>query len=651
MAVGAYSSKDITVLRPMEAVRLRPAMYVGDVGRRGMHHLVWEVVDNSVDEAMQGHCDNITVTLKGDGRTVAVEDNGRGIPVDVLAGDKRSTLEVVMTELHAGGKFGGAGYDESGGLHGVGVSCVNALSERLEVTVWRADKSAGQVGQFVQVFERGTPSGPVRRTGDTKRTGTLVVFSPDKEIFKGVPEYDEEMISKRLRETAHLNPGLTVRFLSEISGRDDTYRSDAGVAELLTGLLRGFETVFPSAPVVFEGKHGGVTVRVAMQWVTADGEYSYCYANNINTCDGGTHLVGLKKAVTYCVNAAAKTQSLVKESLSGDDIRDGCAAVVSVRLRQPQFEGQTKGKLQSPEAESAVYQVVSERLSTWLEQNPSFLKQIVERATTAQRIREAQKREADAIKRKTFLGKSNRLPGKLKDCDSDKLDSTELFIVEGDSAGGSAKDGRDPNTQAILPLKGKIINAEKHNLASLLQNDEIKSLVAAIGGGIDIPGKETHSPAGRRYGKYILMTDADVDGSHISTLILTFLFRFMRGLVVDGHVYLANPPLYKVTPPKGAALYCWDDAELRSALAKGGSKCAVTRFKGLGEMNAEELAVTTMDRSTRRLTKVTVPDGAEAEDTIQKFMGKSVGERRAYLLQRSHEALVGIRERGIDAEG
>lgn len=633
-----YTRDSIVVLEPMEAVRLRPAMYVGDAGERGMHHLVWEVVDNSVDEAMQGHCTRISVELFEDGRTVAVEDDGRGIPVDKHPKDGRSTLEVVMTVLHAGGKFGKDDtYGETGGLHGVGVSCVNALSEATEVTVWRRDASAGDTGCFKQSFSCGKPQGKVVRVGGANKSGTRVVFTPDFSIFKGVKAFDPSIITRRLREVAHLNPGLTVHFKDGTTGKEHTFLSQGGVADLLSDFTAGTEGLYPAEPLVMEGAANGVSVKLAMQYRPDDNESIHCYANNIHTPEGGTHLSGFKRALTTVVNSLAKSKNLIKDSLQSDDIRDGLVLVLAVRLRQPQFEGQTKGRLGSPEAESGTNLVVSEKLSECFERNPQFFAKVVERALLTQKAREAAKREADVIKRKGLFGKQNRLPGKLKDCNTEDRSRSELFIVEGDSAAGAATDGRDPETQAILPLRGKIMNAEKQDLAFILQNEEVKALVTSAGTGIDIPGKEKCAVEARRYEKFIIMADADVDGGHIETLLLALFYRYMRPLVEGGHLYLAVPPLYRVVEGKSHK-YCWSDDELRIATAKSKSP-QVTRFKGLGEMNAEELAETTMNPATRKLIRVSVPDSADAEETLSMFMGKSVARRKSYLLEKSAQYL------------
>ncbi|MBS1722301.1 MAG: DNA gyrase subunit B [Armatimonadetes bacterium] len=635
-----YDTQSIVVMEPMEAVRLRPGMYVGDDGERGMNHLIWEVVDNAVDEAMQGHCTVIALELANDGLTVTVEDNGRGIPVDPHPSDGRSTLEVVMTVLHAGGKFGrDEAYTETGGLHGVGVSCVNALSEHFQVNVWRMDKSAGATGEFSQTFAAGKPLDKVKRVGQANKTGTKITFRPDSSIFKTVRAYDPATIVRRLREVAHLNPGLTVMFYDGVNDKDYTFVSEGGIADMLRDFVGTASDVYPETPLVIEGKSNGVTVKLGMQYREVDEESLHSYANNIHTPDGGTHLTGFKRALTVAVNSAAKQAGLVKDSLQSDDIRDGLVTVLTVKLRQPQFEGQTKGRLGSPEADSGVSSVVAEKLGEYFQRDPQFLKRIVDRALLAQKAREAAKQQSEIIKRKGAFSKTTRLPGKLKDCNVDDRSDSELFIVEGDSAAGSAIDGRDPQTQAVLPLRGKIMNAEKNALSEMLKNEEVRSLVTAIGSGVEIPGKESFRLKDRRYERIIVMTDADVDGGHIETLLLAFFYRYMRPLVVEGCLYLAVPPLYKVEDGKGNKQYCWDEQSLRKATDKSKS-ARVTRFKGLGEMNPAELAETTMNRDTRKLVRVSVPDIDEANAILTTFMGKSVTARKGYLLERSHQEVL-----------
>jgi DNA gyrase subunit B len=703
-----YDESSISILKGQEAVRTRPAMYIGDTGKKGLHHLVWEILDNSVDEAMGGFCTQINITVAEDGHTVTIEDDGRGIPVAPKQEDpkKRSTLEIVLTELHAGGKFGGSGYESSGGLHGVGASCVNFLSRNLTAKVWRDG------GAFELSFERGIATTPCNRISDSRKHGTSIVFVPDHNMFGQVniedvftnvlgeefeideeladavgvwkklliagpvdaevfvktfehltksitnketlrqifskwesqairnTRLDDEVLVRRLRETAFLNGGLKIVFENKRTGRKETFQYQGGISDYVEFLASGRSNPYPVKPIFFENKSGKIWVQAAIQYTEEDEETILTFANNINTADGGTHLAGFKTAITRVVNQFGRSTGALKEkdsNLSGDDIREGITAIVSIRLPQPQFEGQTKGKLGSPEVEGVVNRLVGEALTEYFEKNPAIVKMIVERAFIAQKAREAAKKQSELIKRKSLFGKSNRLPGKLKDCDSENRDETELFIVEGDSAAGPAKDGRDPRAQAILPIRGKIINAEKHDLVNLLKNTEIQALISAIGAGVTIRTDEGDSDftlENRRYNKVILMTDADVDGSHIATLLLTFLYRFMRPLVTEGHVYLAQPPLYKVDNNK-QKIYCWSLEERNDAIQQLGPRAKITRFKGLGEMNAEELAETTMDKSTRRLIRVNVPNTGDADQMLSVLMGRNIAARKAHIVKES----------------
>ena len=631
-----YDANSIKILRGLEAVRIRPAMYIGDTGKRGLHHLVWEVLDNSVDEAMGGHCTHITVTLDSDGETLSVEDNGRGIPVETHPEEGRSTLEVVLTVLHAGGKFGGSGYEASGGLHGVGVSCVNALSDYLGATIRRDG------GEHLAEFCRGDVTRHCERTADSRKRGTIITFHADPTIFTAGVNFDEDMLVRRFRETAFLNAGLTIKFISKKTGRKEEFCFVGGIADYVTYLTNVRTGQYPQKPFYFESKSGKTQVQVAFQYSAEDDESILTFANNINTVDGGTHLSGFKTALTRVVNTFARSSGAVKEkelNLAGDDIREGVTAVISVRLPQPQFEGQTKAKLGSVEVEGAVNSLFSEALTEYFEKNPAIVKQIVERAMIAQRARDAAKKQSELIKRKSFLGKSNRLPGKLKDCNSEDRTQTELFICEGDSASGSCEDGRDAEFQAVLPLRGKIINAEKSDLVNLLKNQEIQNLIAAIGAGVDI-GEDGFNLENRRYDKIILLTDADVDGSHIATLLLTFLYRFMRPLLLGGHVYLAQPPFYKVTEGKKLT-YCWTDAERDKALAKSNGKGKLIRFKGLGEMDFDELGETTLHRATRHLVRVNVPDTGDADHMLSVLMGRNVALRKEHIVAKSQDMNLG----------
>ena len=822
-------------------------MFIGDTGKRGLHHLVWEVLDNSVDEAMAGYCSQINIILDADGETISVEDNGRGIPVEIHPEEGRSTLEIVLTVLHAGGKFGGSGYEASGGLHGVGVSCVNALSDYLRATVRRDG------GEHLAEFCRGDLTRPAERVGDSRKRGTTITFHPDTQIFTAGVVFDEDMLVRRFRETAFLNAGLTIKFVSKKSGRKEEFCFAGGIADYATYLTSARTGQYPSHPFYFESKSGKTQVQVAFQYSAEDDESILTFANNINTVDGGTHLSGFKTALTRVVNTFARSSGAVKEkepNLAGDDIREGVTAVISVRLPQPQFEGQTKAKLGSVEVEGVVNSLFAEALTEYFEKNPGIVKQIVERAMIAQRARDAAKKQSELIKRKSFLGKSNRLPGKLKDCNSEDRTQTELFIVEGDSAAGckigstkirltdgrelsianimheqesgakhfcytiqrdgsvgighivnvrvtkrnaelvkvildngqkiigtpchpymlrdgsykradelqegeslmplytqisdattgkglsgceqvwnpktnqwrfthilvdefnlscgvyepednehrhhvdfkklnnnpddisrmdakahlqlqrdhkvvyveylaytedvydlevpgthnfalaagvfvhnSAEDGRDAEFQAVLPLRGKIINAEKNDIVNLLKNQEVQNLIAAIGAGVDI-GEGGFNLENRRYDKIILLTDADVDGSHIATLLLTFLYRFMRPLLLGGHVYLAQPPFYKVISGK-ANIYCWTDSERDKALAKAGAKGKLVRFKGLGEMDFDELGETTLHRATRHLVRVNVPDTGDADHMLSVLMGRNVSLRKEHIVSKS----------------
>lgn len=626
-----YDASSIQVLKGLEAVRLRPAMYIGDTGKRGLHHLVWEVLDNSVDEAMAGHCDTIHITVENDGKTIVVEDNGRGIPVDEQVDEKRSALEVVLTVLHAGGKFGGSGYTASGGLHGVGVSCVNALSDPLVAKVWRDG------GAYEQTYKQGAPQTAVVRTGDSRKRGTSIQFKADNTIFTEGVRFEDNLLERRFRETAFLNGGLKIIFQNKSTGVNETYQYAGGISdyvEYLTDVQTGH---YPSKPFFCEKTQDKTMVQVSFQYTESDNETLLSFANNINTHDGGTHLSGFKTALTRVVNAVGRKNGNLKDkdsNLNGDDIREGMTAIISVRLPQPQFEGQTKAKLGSPDMDGIVQTLFGEALNEFFEKNPAIVKMIVERAQLNQRAREAAKKSAETIK-KTGASKIFANAGKLKPCRSRDNNITELFIVEGDSAAGSAKDGRDSGYQAVLPIRGKIINAEKKDLLALLKNKEIESLVTAIGVGIQTSGSDTSfNLDDRKYSKVILMTDADVDGSHIATLLLTFFYRYMRPLVDAGHVYLVQPPLYRVDI--GAKQhYCWSEAERIKALASGSGKSHVTRFKGLGEMDEIELGATTMFKGDRRLIQVSIEDAADADRMLSVLMGKDVSARKAHIIEHS----------------
>ena len=630
-APPSYDESSITVLKGLEAVRVRPAMYIGDTAKKGLHHLVWEVLDNSVDEAMAGHCDTIIITVDSDGKTITIEDNGRGIPVGQHKTEKKSALEVVLTQLHAGGKFGGSGYVASGGLHGVGVSCVNALSNYLLARVYRE----GAIWE--QEYSKGVPKGNVKKVGDSRKHGTSITFRADDTIFKDGIKFDEALLQRRFRETAFLNGGLKIVYRNKATGTDDTFEYKGGISDYVHYLTEAKSEHYPTTPFFCERYDGKVMVQVAMQFTKEDDETILTFANNINTHDGGTHLSGFKTALTRVVNAFGRKSGILKDkdsNLSGDDIREGLTAIISVRIPQPQFEGQTKAKLGSPEVESIVQVQFGEALTEFFEKNPAIVKMIVERAQLNQKAREAAKKQSEAIK-KSGMNKVYANAGKLKPCQSRNRDETELFIVEGDSAAGSAKEGRDRYYQAVLPIRGKIINAEKKDLVSLLKNKEIESLISVIGCGIQIHGEpNSFNLDERRYSKIILMTDADVDGSHIATLLLTFFYRYMRPLVEGGFVYLAKPPLFKMEVGDKKT-YHWSNEEMTKALAATNGKGRVTRFKGLGEMDDDELGETTMLKGNRVLVKVTIEDAADADRMLSVLMGKDISARKAHIVEHS----------------
>ncbi|MBV6513113.1 MAG: DNA gyrase subunit B [Ignavibacteriaceae bacterium] len=653
-----YSAKSINVLKGLEAVRKRPAMYIGDVGVRGLHHLINEVVDNSIDEALAGYCDTIKVTINDDG-SVSVEDNGRGIPVDLHPEEKRSALEVVMTVLHAGGKFDKNSYKVSGGLHGVGVSVVNALSEWLVVEVKRDGKL------YRQEYKRGEPKGAVKEVQTLKKqeTGTKVTFKPDKEIFK-VTKFKFDTVAERMRELAYLNKSITIVLKDMIEGDAETFHFKGGLVEFVKYID---ETRTPlHKPVYVEGEKDGTPVEVSFQYNDGYSENIFSYVNNINTTEGGTHLVGFRTALTRTLNNYASKNNLIKDgkiNLTGDDFREGLTAVISVKVMEPQFEGQTKTKLGNSETKSAVETLMNEKLAEYLEENPGVGKKIIEKVLKAAEAREAARRARDLARRKNALD-SFDLPGKLADCSITDPEHCEIYIVEGDSAGGSAKQGRDRRFQAILPLKGKILNVEKAKLNKILENNEIRSIVAALGGGIG----NDFSTEKLRYGKLILMTDADVDGSHIRTLLLTFLYRYMKEMIITGRVYIAQPPLYRIKKGKEEH-YAFDDEERDTILKRlkdknvepdpveeeleeeqpemtaeeaarqvtsGGTLpkikgINISRYKGLGEMNPEQLWATTMNPETRTLLQVSIENAAAADKLFETLMGDAVEPRREFI--------------------
>ncbi len=635
-----YEAKDIQVLKGLEAVRKRPAMYVGSTGNRGLHHILFEVVDNSIDEALAGYCTQVIVTLHSD--TVAsVEDNGRGIPVGLHPTLKRPAVEVVMTQLHAGSKFGGGSYKVSGGLHGVGVSCTNALSEWLEVTVWREGK------EHFQRYERGRPVSELQVKGPAERTGTLVKFKPDAEIFD-VCKFNYETIARRLKELAYLNKGLVIILQDLRTGETEKYHFEGGISAYVQELNSTREPLY-LMPVHLEGEQDQVRIEVAMQHHDGYNETLLGYANSIYTVDGGTHLTGFKSALTRTINTYARNHGLLKEkekNLSGEDVREGLTAIVSVYLPNPQFEGQTKAKLGNGEVEGLVAQLVNDQFGTFLEENPSVARRIVDKALTAARARAAAKRASELVKRKSAL-ESTTLPGKLADCNSRNPEECELFIVEGQSAGGNAKQGRNSRFQAILPLRGKILNAEKNRLDRLLRNEEIQALIAALGTGIQHSangngeggdnGNDGFDYSKLRYHRIILMADADVDGSHIETLLLTFFFRYMRPLVEKGHIYIAQPPLYEVKVGKESH-FAYSDEELEKLREQfKGKRYRVQRYKGLGEMDVDKLAHTTMDPETRTLVQISVDELAAADQMFSVLMGPAVAPRREFIAKHAKQ--------------
>ena len=620
----SYEAKDIQVLEGLEAVRRRPGMYVGGTDIKALHHLVYEVVDNSIDEALAGSCSRIEVTIHPD-RSVSVQDNGRGIPVDLHPTMKKPALEVVMTVLHAGGKFGGGGYKVSGGLHGVGVSAVNALSEWCEVEVRRDGKL------HHQRYERGYPAGPLTVTGKCPpgETGTRTTFKFDPDIFKGELDFRFDTLVQRFREMAFVTRGVTIYFRDERTEHEMTFYFEGGITSFVRYLNRNRETIHPVVHVEKESE--GITVDAAIQYTDAYAESVYAFANTINTIDGGTHLTGLRAAVTRTINDYARRSGLLKEAetnFSGEDTREGLTGIISIKHPDPQFESQTKVKLMNPEVQTMSQQVVAEAFGAFLEENPSAAKAIIQKCLTSARARDAARKARDLVIRKSAL-ESLTLPGKLADCSDRDPQKTELYLVEGDSAGGSAKQGRDRHFQAILPLRGKILNIERARLDKILANNEVKALISALGTGIG----ETFDLSGLRYGRVITMSDADVDGSHIRTLLLTFFFRYMLPLIEEGHLYIAQPPLYRLAY-RNQVRYAYTDADRDRLLKEMGvsvDKVSMQRYKGLGEMNPEQLWETTMDPARRTLLQVTVDDAAEADRTFDMLMGASVPPRKKFI--------------------
>ncbi len=625
---GSYTAADIQVLEGLEAVRRRPGMYIGSTDARGLHHLVYEIVDNSIDEAMAGFCDRVEVVIEKDGG-VLVRDNGRGIPVDLHPRTGRSALETVMTQLHAGGKFDRQAYKVSGGLHGVGAAVVNALSERLWVEVRRDGKV------YRQEYERGRPLGDVQVVGAARdgETGTTTWFRPDPQIFPN-RDFDFDTLAQRLREMAFLTKGVWIHFRDERSGRETNYYFEGGIRSFVQRLNRGRRVLHE--PIYFERTVNGTIVEVAIQYNDGYSDSTYAFANCINTIDGGTHLTGFRSALTRVLNDYARRQKLLKDddpNLSGDDVREGLTAVVSVKIPEPQFEGQTKTRLGNAEVKGQVESVVAEELARWLEEHPSGAKRIVEKCITAQRAREAARRARDLVLKKNAL-EDTTLPGKLADCSERDPRRRELYIVEGDSAGGSAKQGRDRRFQAILPLRGKVLNVEKARPDKVLAHEEIRAIITALGAGFG----DSFDPKRLRYHRVIIMTDADVDGSHIRTLLLTFFFRNMRPLIEGGHLYIAQPPLYRIARGKEVA-FAYSEREKDEHLKRlrDGKNVVVQRYKGLGEMNPEQLWETTMDPERRTILQVTIEDAALADKVFSQLMGEDVGPRKAFIQSHYHQ--------------
>ncbi|WP_028524593.1 DNA topoisomerase (ATP-hydrolyzing) subunit B [Runella limosa] len=640
-----YSAENIQVLEGLEAVRKRPAMYIGDIGIKGLHHLIWEVVDNSIDEALAGHCDLISVTINTD-NSVTVKDNGRGIPTGIHPKEKKSALEVVMTVLHAGGKFDKDTYKVSGGLHGVGVSCVNALSKYLRVEVHREGKI------FEQEYSIGKPKYAVREIGEATDTGTFVHFLPDDSIFT-VSEYKYETVANRIRELSFLNKGirLTLTDLRDLDEhgqpRTEEFHSEGGLTEFVTYLDSTRDQLIQT-PIYMENEKGAVPVEVAMIYNTSYSENVVSYVNNINTIEGGTHVSGFRMALTRTLkNYAEKTGILAKEKIeiSGDDFREGLTAVISVKVQEPQFEGQTKTKLGNSDVAGAVSQVVSEMLENFLQENPKEARTIVDKVILAAKARIAARKAREMVQRKTVLG-GGGLPGKLADCSETDPSACELYLVEGDSAGGSAKQGRNRAFQAILPLRGKILNVEKAQEYKIYENEEIKNMITALGVQFGRDGDERALNIEKlRYHKVIIMTDADVDGSHIRTLILTFFFRYMKELIDNGYIYIAQPPLYLVKKGKEER-YCWTETQREQAVREisGGKEDSVyiQRYKGLGEMNPEQLWETTMNPENRSLKQVGIESGAESDHLFSMLMGDEVAPRRDFIERNAKYARVDV---------
>ena len=626
----SYDAKDIQVLEGLEAVRLRPGMYVGGTDIKALHHLIYEVVDNSIDEALAEYCDEIEIIIHKD-ESVTVTDNGRGIPVDIHPEKKVPALELVMTMLHAGGKFGGSGYKVSGGLHGVGLSAVNALSEWFEVRVWRDQK------EYFQRYEKGVPVSKLKVVGDAPKgkTGTTQTFLYDKSIFDEDMTYQFETLVQRFREMAFVTRAVSIRFSDERNDREMNFYFDGGITSFVRYLNRNREKLHPVIHV--EKEIDDIVIDAAFQYTDSFAESIYAFANTINTHDGGTHLTGMRTAITRTINNYARSKKLIKDSdpnLSGDDTREGLTAIISVKHPSPQFESQTKVKLMNAEVKTHAQQVVAEGVEAFLEEHPAAAKAIVNKCLTSARARQAASKARDLVIRKSAL-ESMTLPGKLADCSSRDPEESEIYIVEGDSAGGSAKQGRDRHFQAILPLRGKILNTERARLNQILANNEVKSLISALGVGIG----EGFDIEGLRYWRVIIMTDADVDGAHIRTLLLTFFFRYMQPLIETGHLYIAQPPLYRLSH-KNKKIYIYSEKERLDKYKELGisaDKAQLQRYKGLGEMNPQQLWETTMDPEKRTLLQVTIEDAAAADRTFDMLMGSSVPPRKRFIITHANE--------------
>ena len=625
---GSYNAEQIHVLEGLEAVRKRPAMYIGSTSARGLHHLVYEVVDNSIDEALAGHCTEIKVIIHAD-NSITVVDNGRGIPVDMMKKEKKPAVEVIMTVLHAGGKFGDGGYKVSGGLHGVGVTCVNALSEHMEVEVRRGGKCYGIE------FKQGKTSKKLYEKGTADATGTTVHFKPDSTIFTET-EYSYETLRLRIRELAFLNKGITISLTDERpEGRSETFHFAGGIIEFVNFVDQNKDKI-NAKPIYLEGEKNSIIVEVAMQYCDTYNENVFTYVNNINTEEGGTHLSGFRKALTRTINNYARANKLLKDNedaLSGDDVREGLTAVLSLKVPNPQFESQTKIKLGNSEVMPIVDSLVGDTLAEFMEENPTVAKKIVEKGIVAARARLAARKARELTRRKNAMDLGG-LPGKLADCKSRNVEDTEIYLVEGDSAGGSAKQGRNSDFQAILPLRGKILNVEKARLDKILSSEEIRNMITAFGCGIG----DDFNLDKARYGKIIIMTDADVDGAHIRTLLLTFFYRYMQPLIKEGHVFIAQPPLYLIRKSQKEHYYAYSDDELQQILDKVGrdSNPYIQRYKGLGEMNPGQLWETTMDPAARTILQVQLEDAAEADTIFSILMGDKVEPRRQFIEQNAN---------------